>query len=171
AAGLVGLGSETRVRGPAWVPLLRGQTSGGRGWVLSGVGGGGVHVIAGRHKYARSPAGRNEPLSLWSNRWSTMPVHSMPDLRLPLPDERAALARMPGSAVPVLRPPFRARDLLPLWACGAFSGKPLYDLSDDTDEERNRVGSSAERDMVDALRAALESVEAPAEQFERLGLG
>src|SRR5262249_57486981 len=128
AAGLVGLGSETRVRGPAWVPLLRGQTSGGRGWVLSGVGGGGVHVIAGRHKYARSPAGRNEPLSLWSNRWSTMPVHSMPDLRLPLPDERAALARMPGSAVPLLRQPFPARDMPPPWARRGVRGHHLSHL-------------------------------------------
>jgi len=170
-AELFGVAFEHRVHGRSLVPLIRGQTSGVREWVLSGVWGREVHVIAGRHKYARSPAGRNEPLSLWSNRWSTMPVHSMPDLRLPLPDERAALARMPGSAVPVLRQPFRAGDMLPLWAWGEFSGNHLYDLSDDPDEERNLVGSSAERDMVDALRAALESVEAPAEQFERLGLG
>jgi hypothetical protein len=130
-----------------------------------------VHVITAGHKYARAPQGSNEPLSLWSNRWSTMPVHSMPELRLPLPDARAVLDRMPGASVPVLRQPFRAGDMLPLWAWGEFSGNHLYDLGDDPNEERNLAGTQAERSAADALRAALEAVEAPRDQFVRLGLG
>ena len=77
---------------------------------------------------------------------------------------------MPGSAVPVLRQPFRAGDLLPLWAVGQFSGSHLYDLGDDPDEEQNLAGTGAERGAADALRAALDAVEAPHDQLERLGL-
>ena len=169
-AALFGVAFEHRTHGRSLLPLIRGQTDAVREWVLAGVWGREVQVICGRRKYTRAPRGRNEPLSLWSNRWSTMPVHSMPELRLPLPDARAELARMPGSTVPVLRQPFRAGDMLPLWAWGDFSGSHLYDLADDPEEERNLAGTTAERDLADALRAALESVEAPAEQFERLGL-
>jgi hypothetical protein len=67
-----------------------------------------VHVIDGEHKYARSPVrDDNLPLSMWSNRWSTMPVHGMPELKLPKPDRRAGLDFMPGSgrarAAPAVR--------------------------------------------------------------------
>jgi hypothetical protein len=70
----------------------------------------------------------------------------------------------------VIHQPFGAGDLLPFWAWGEFSGHHLYDLADDPQETRNLAGGAAERDAADALRAALQSVEAPAEQFERLGL-
>ena len=53
-----------------------------------------------RYRYCRAPAGDNAPISIWSNRWSTMPVHHHPELRLPRPDDRAWLDRMPGSDVP-----------------------------------------------------------------------
>ena len=54
------------------------------------------------------------PLSMWSNRWSTMPVHKgLEDfMKFPKPDRRAALDFMPGSDVPVIRQPFEA--LFPL---------------------------------------------------------
>ena len=70
--------------------------------------------IADHAKYVRAPVGGNVPLSMWSNRWSTMPIHAYPDLRLPLPDDRAVLDRMPGSTVPVIRQPFAAGDALPV---------------------------------------------------------
>ena len=169
-ADLFAIQFEHRTHGRSLLPLIRGEARGLREWVLSGVWGREVHVVTERRKYARAPQARNEPLSLWSNRWSTMPVHSLPELRLPPPDERAALDRMPGTNIPVLRQPLRADDRLPLWAWGEFSGNHLYDLADDPDEERNLAGTAAERDAADALRAALEDIEAPRDQFERLGL-
>jgi len=100
-----------------------------------------------------------------------MPVHRLPQLRLPAPDGRATLVRMPGSPIPVLRQPFRAGDALPFWALGAFSGSHLYDLANDPAEERNLAGSPQERRAEEALHAALLEIEAPADQLERLGLG
>ena len=169
-AALFGVAFEHRSHGHSLLPLIRGEVSAVREWVLSGVWGREVHVVTARRKYARAPSGANEPLSVWSNRWSTMPLHNLPELRLPLPDRRAALDYMPGSQVPVLRQPFRAGDTLPFWAWGEFSGHHVYDLVDDPDEERNLVGTAAERDATDALRAALEAVDAPRDQFARLGL-
>jgi arylsulfatase A-like enzyme len=159
-----------RTHGRSLLPLLRGETERVRDWALSGVWGREVHWIDGRTKYARGPVGRNEPLSMWSNRWSTMPVHALPQLRLPLPDERAVLDRMPGSKVPVLRQPFVAGDMLPYWAMGVEHRTLLFDLDDDPEEERSLTGTPAERDVAEALRAALVELEAPDDQLARLGL-
>ena len=84
------------------VPLLTGEGDSIRPWALSGVYGRQVHVTDGHMKYARSPAGQNAPLSMWSNRWSTMPLHFVDVQTLPLPDRRATLDYMPGSDVPVI---------------------------------------------------------------------
>lgn len=100
-----------------------------------------------------------------------MPTHILSRAQeLPLPDERATLDRMPGSNVPVIRQMWDASDALPFWAARRFSGNHLYDLEADPAESENLAGSSREADMADALRAALQAVEAPDEQFVRLGL-
>ena len=67
-----------RTHGCSLLPLISGSAASIRDYVLSGVWGREVHLIDGTSKYARAPAGANAPLSMWSNRWSTMPVHSMP---------------------------------------------------------------------------------------------
>jgi hypothetical protein len=46
----------------------------------------------------------------------------------------------------------------------------LYDVHDDPDEENNLAGSAVEAEMEELLRHALATVEAPADQHERLGL-
>ena len=161
---------EHRTHGRSLLPLIRGERASVRDWALSGIWGREVHLVAGRYKYARAPAGRNEPLSLWSNRWSTMPVHRYPQLRMPPPDDRAVLDRMPGSRVPVIRQPFAAGDRLPFWAHGAFCGSQLFDLSEDPGEERNLCGTPLEKDAREQLREALREVEAPDDQLVRLGL-
>ena len=74
-----------------------------REWALSGIWGREVHLIADHAKYVRAPAGANEPLSMWSNRWSTMPLHAHPDLRLAAPrrPRRArSHARLDGAGDP-----------------------------------------------------------------------
>jgi arylsulfatase A-like enzyme len=158
------------VHGRSLVPLLRGEATSVREWALSGIWGREVHVIGDAHKYARAPIGKNEPLSMWSNRWTTMPVHGHPRLRLPPPDERAVLDRMPGTNVPVIRQPFRDGDFLPFWAYGAFRGAQLFDLANDPGEDENLAGTSRERRAEELLRAALAEVQAPDDQLVRLGL-
>jgi hypothetical protein len=143
-----------------------------REWAIGGVYGNWVQVTDGHHKYARAPEGDGFPLAMWSNRWSTMPVHGLTFPLLPLPDDRAELARMPGSTVPVLRQPFQAGDMLPFFASGdrIVGAHHLYDLDVDPDEQENRRGEALERELVDLLTEALTATDAPAEQFERLGL-
>jgi arylsulfatase A-like enzyme len=158
------------VHGRSLVPLLRGEATSVREWALSGIWGREVHVIGDAHKYARAPIAKNEPLSMWSNRWSTMPVHGHPQLRLPPPDERAVLDRMPGTKVPVIRQPFRDGDFLPFWAYGAFRGAQLFDLANDPAEDENLAGTARERRAEELLRAALAEVQAPDDQRVRLGL-
>jgi hypothetical protein len=100
-----------------------------------------------------------------------MPVHAGdPDLRLPPPDGRAWLDRMPGSTVPVIRQPFQPGDMLPFWAAGRFSGNHLYRPGEDPAEENNLAGTAREGEAADKLRQALQQVEAPDDQFARLGL-
>jgi arylsulfatase A-like enzyme len=171
-AELFGVEPRHRTHGRSLAPLVHARAASIRDWALCGVWGREVHWIDGRRKYARAPLGENAPISLWSNRWSTMPVHGRfaDRARLPLPDERAVLDRMPGSRVPVMRQPFGAGDRLPFWALGPFSGNHLYDLTEDPAEERNLGGSPLEKDAAEALRAALLAVEAPRDQLERLAL-
>jgi arylsulfatase A-like enzyme len=168
---LFGVQARQRTHGRSLLPLLRGEATRVRDWALSGYWGREIHVIDDREKYARAPAGANAPLSVFSNRWSTMPIHRVPQLRMPLPDERAKLDRMPGSKVPVIRQPFGAGDRLPFWALGPFSGNHLYDLADDPGEDRNLAGGAAEKRAAELLRHALVELEAPSDQLERLGLG
>ena len=170
-------GLTHRTHGRSLVPLL-GDDAGAaprpavREWALAGVWGREVHVVdADGHKYVRGPAGANGPLSMWSNRWSTMPISSAPDLRLPKPDHRAHLDRMPGSDVPVIRQPFAAGEDLPWWAWGIETGRHrLFDLVDDPAEDHDLAGTVSEADAAELLRSALVSLEAPDDQLVRLGL-
>jgi arylsulfatase A-like enzyme len=158
--------------GCSLAPLLTGAATSVRDWAVGGVFGGWVQVTDGARKYARGPAGDLFPLSMWSNRWSTMPLHLPGVHGLPDPDDRAWLDHMPGSTIPVIRQPFSAGDQLPFWVGrAAIDRHELYDVSIDPDEQENRVGSREEADMIELLRAALASVEAPDEQLLRLGLG
>ncbi len=163
--------SAHRTHGRSILPLIRGETRQIREHALAGYWGREVHVIDADTKYARAPEGANAPLSMWSNRWSTMPSHRTPQIRLPLPDERATLDRMPGSKVPVIRQPFEDGDRLPFWANGSFAGNHLFDLREDPGEERNLAGAPAEKRAIEQLRAALLEIEAPEDQLVRLGLG
>jgi hypothetical protein len=105
-----------------------------------------------------------------SNRWSTMPTHFLTrEQEMPLPDERAYLARMPGSNVPVIRQDFEEGDKIPFWGYAKFAGNHLYDLLEDGGETRNLAGEALEKDYAERLREALKELEAPDSQFKRLG--
>ena len=105
-----------------------------------------MQVTDGRRKYARAPVGDNFPLSMWSNRWSTMPLHVGGVDGLPPPDGRAVLDRMPGTDVPVIRQPFAPGDRCRSGraACGRATHH-LYDLDVDPDEAENRAGETGPR--------------------------
>jgi len=77
---------------------------------------------------------------------------------------------MPGTNVPVIRQPFERGDRLPYWALAGFMGKQLFNLKEDPQEEQNLIGSPVEKELADKLREALKQVEAPDDQFVRLGL-
>jgi len=160
-----------RTHGRSLLPLLAGSQKSVREWILAGVWGREVHYIDRKHKYARAPHEKNRPLVTMSNRWSTMPTHLLTrEQEMPLPDERARLDRMPGSTVPVIRQSWDESDAVPYWALARFSGNHLYDLDADPNEERNLAGGALEKDFAAKLRDALKSVEAPQEQYARLGL-
>jgi len=169
---LFGLSPRHVTHGESLLPLITGERKQVRDWVLAGVWGRWVHIHDGRHKYARGPVNAdNMPLSMWSNRWSTMPIVPEHILDLPKPDRRAFLDFMPGSDVPVIRQPFASGDALPFWAMGHRTGEHhLYDLQNDPDETQNRMGDVQESRMIESLHAALTSINAPADQFQRLGI-
>ena len=170
-ADVFGVEPPQRTHGHSLVPLITGASSSIREYALLGIWGRQVQVVDGTTKYVAAPDGENAPLTMWSNRWSTMPIHAFPQVTLPKPDARATLAFMPGSTVPVIRQPFAPGDMLPFWAGGGFGTSMVFRLDLDPDETENRAGGSEEKAARDLLHAALTDVEAPREQFERLGLG
>jgi Sulfatase len=164
-----------RTHGRSLVPLLEGNSTEIRDWVLTGVWGREVHLVDKARRYCRAPVGDNAPLSMWSNRWSTMPVGVVDrDIALPLPDRRAVLDHMPGTDLPVIRQPWDASDPLPFWAWSHFRGSELWDRVEDPGEAHDLLADSgagrAEGEAVERLRATLVSIDAPADQLTRLGL-
>jgi arylsulfatase A-like enzyme len=174
-ADVFGVEAAHRTHGRSLGPLLTGAVDSVREWAIGGVYGNWIQVTDGRRKYARAPVDANMPLSMWSNRWSTMPIHGgLAQFRtFPNPDRRAVLDYVPGSDVPVIRQPFAAGDPLPFWAGGArnVGRHHLYDVSVDPDEHENRHGEpTVESEMIELLRTALDEVEAPDEHLVRLGI-
>jgi arylsulfatase A-like enzyme len=158
--------------GASIVPLLEGSAPSIREWALCGVWGREVHVADATRTYARAPVESNRPLSMFSNRWTTMPVRIAPQWDLARPDMRATLERAPGSNVPVLRQPFDPSDSIPYWGRGSFHGDLLYDRfeAEARGSVRNIAGGRADGDMQELLVTALRAVDAPDEQLVRLGL-
>jgi len=171
-AELFGAEVEHPTHGRSLLPLIAGTTDRVRELALFGYWGRHVGVTDGRHRYLRGCRGDNFPLSVWSNRWSTMPVQPFPDLRLPRPDHRATLRTMPGTSVPVIHQPFGPGDPLPFWA-GFEAPDSSYPFDDETDpgELENRAGERGEAALEEALAEALHSISAPGELLERIGLG
>jgi hypothetical protein len=166
-----GVTPDHQTHGHSLVPLLDGRSNSVRDWVLSGVWGREVHVADATRTFARSPVEGNRPLSMFSNRWTTMPIRAL-GYRMPRPDHRAWLDHLPGTDVPVIRQPFDPSDALPFWAGGRFAGDLLYDRdeADATGAVRNQAGEGADAEMTELLVTALRSIEAPEEQLARLGV-
>jgi arylsulfatase A-like enzyme len=162
---------EHRTHGHSLVACLNGEGPSTRDHVLTGVWGRDVTYVDRDVRFSRAPVASNRPLSMFSSRWSTMPVHALPDLRMPRPNRRAFLDAMPGSDVPIIRQPFAVDDPVPFWAIhpGAM-GDQLFDRLEDPHESVNRSEQPRVDDSIDRLREALVSVSAPNEHLARPGI-
>lgn len=168
-----GVSPSHRVDGRSMRGLVDGTATSIRDHLLAGYWSRHVHYVDAEWTFTRSATGDGFPLAMWSNRWSSMPIHhAVPGYRFPRPDARATLEVHPGTGVPVIRQPWGPGDQLPYWAMGM----PIDDhhLHHTVDEERtvNLVGDDRRRDadVLERLRSALVDVGAPIEQFERLGI-
>jgi arylsulfatase A-like enzyme len=170
-ADLFGAAVDHVTHGRSLLPLIDETATSVRDLALFGYWGRHVGITDGRYRYLRGCAGDNFPLSVWSNRWSTMPVQAFPDLRLPPPDGRAELRTMPGTTVPVIYQPFEAGDRLPFWAAGHPPvDSCLFDTDIDPAENENRVGQPPEAVMLAALADELRSISAPLDLLQRIGI-
>lgn len=173
---MFGVTEPEGTHGRSIVPLIERSATSIRDWAITGYWGREITITDGRHRYTRAPIASNRPLSMWSNRWSTMPIHALPNLRLPDPDHRAFLDTMPHSSIPVIRQPFDVGDAIPFWAIrppGDPTAPPpheLYDVLTDPGETENLAGGAEERAMRDLLSFALDELEAPDDQRQRLAL-
>ena len=95
---MFGVEAAHRTHGRSLVPLLTGDGRRVRDWAIGGVFGNWVQVTDGRRKYARGARSDNFPLSMWSNRWTTMPVPTRVRrcMTFPKPDGRAWLDTCPA---------------------------------------------------------------------------
>jgi arylsulfatase A-like enzyme len=170
-ADVFGARVEHPTHGRSLVPLIEGTATSVREFALFGYWGRHVGITDGTRRYLRGCGDTNFPLSVWSNRWSTMPIPPFPEIRMPRPDMRATLQQMAGTAVPVIRQTFEPGDPLPFWA-GHLppSDSYLFDTALDPAERENRIGTATERNMMDALATELRAISSPTEILERIGL-
>ena len=170
-ADLFGASVDHPTHGTSLLPLIDGRASSVREFALFGYWGGHVGITDGRYRYLRGCGESNFPLSVWSNRWSTMPVPQFPELRLAPPDLRAELRTMPRTEVPVIRQPYQAGDRLPFWVPHPSpSASHLFDVEVDPGEMEDRAGSALEGERIEALASELRRIEAPADLLERVGV-
>jgi hypothetical protein len=78
---------------------------------------------------------------------------------------------MPGTQVPVISQPFEPGDQLPFWA-GHLppSDSHLFDTEADPTEMENQLGTSMEREMLEAVASELRGIQAPKDLLERIGV-
>jgi arylsulfatase A-like enzyme len=170
-ADLFGAAIDHPTHGRSLLPVIEGTAGSVREFALFGYWGRHVGITDGTHRYLRGCGDTNFPLSVWSNRWSTMPVAPFPQVRMPRPDMRATLRTMPGTQVPVIRQPFEPGDQLPFWA-GHLppSDSHLFDTENDPAEMENQLGTAMEGSMLEAMATELRGISAPVELLERIGV-
>ena len=171
-ADLFGADVEHPTHGRSLLPVIEGTADAVRELALFGYWGGHVGVTDGRYRYLRGCGESELPTlhvvePLVHHADSGLPRRS----GCPAPTRRATLQPMPGTDVPVIRQPFEPGDRLPFWA-GHLppSDSHLFDVDNDPGEENDRVGSSGEAEMLDALASMLREISAPADLLERIGV-
>ena len=158
------------VHGRSLMPLLDGRAEKVRDWNLYGWFGARVQYTDGRHTYARAAATpSNEPLNVYTNRWSTAPWWQipMPDSRVEMGPFVPAAGEMPVGRMPVSPEFMRRLSCAPEQVTGA---NHLFDVVADEAQEQNLAGTPLEQEIAGRLAAALREIGAPPEQMVRLGL-
>jgi arylsulfatase A-like enzyme len=130
--------------------------------VINGIHGGHVNCTDGRYVYMRAPSEpSNEPLY----EYTLMPTHMRSRFH---PSELQEID---------LADPFSFTKGCPTMKIATRPGRHyhalgslLFDLLDDPQQDRPLSNSEIESHMIDQLRSCMQENEAPAEQFERLGL-
>jgi arylsulfatase A-like enzyme len=159
-----------RTHGRSMRPVIEGHEHDIREYVLQGYFGREVNIIDEDGKYIRTAPEGTGPISIWSNRWSTMQFHAMPRMRLDPPDERAYLDTMPGTDVPCIRQPLDEGRGGPFGAMKLPTEHRLYDLDDEGEVDDIHGSHVREDHYVELLRHAFDELEAPDDQYARLGL-
>ena len=128
--------TRQRPHGRSLLPLLRGETTSVRDFLLQGYWGQRVQRDRPRAQVLAWRPEAAMPLSIYSNRWSTMPPIELPD-----PDDRATLGPyMPGSKMPVIRQPLALPEVERLlWSVGAHASDLLFEPNEDPDELVNQA--------------------------------
>ena len=94
----------------------------------------------------------NRPLSMWSNRWSSITPYNSEVARLPNPDRRAFLDYMPATDCPVIRQPYGIGDRTSMFAAARQNHDSLlYDVDNDPDERETRTGEPIEKQLAEML--------------------
>jgi hypothetical protein len=130
---------------------------------LFGVFGGHVNVTDGRYVYMRAPV-RPENTPLFE--YTLMPTHMRG--RFAITELQDLSLAEPFSFTQGIRP-LKIPGRLP-WVNAHSFGTMLFDLATDPHQERPIVDDAVERRMIRLMMEWMQWNEAPAEQFERLGL-
>ena len=132
---------------------------------LYGIHGGHVNVTDGRYAYMRGPVtDDNRPL----NQYTHMPTHM--NKRFSVDEMRTAEMAPPfefTKGCPVMKISVPG----PSWPAMQMLKTQLFDLEADADQENPIDDPAIEKTMTDHLVRLMRTNDAPAEQYERLGLG
>jgi hypothetical protein len=170
---ILGAEPSAGTHGKSVLPYLRQESSSHRQWALYGYWGRGVNITDGRYTYLRAPNPENAPLYAYSTmHLNTMPLYDRGTRRhvtgwfLPPEGKREAES---GRFLPYTD--------LPCWR---YTSHPdpgqrehlLFGLEKDPEQQHNRAGYDTEQEsrLKELLTGALREMQAPDEQFERLGL-
>ena len=129
---------------------------------LFGMFGGHVNVTDGNHVYMRAPITENQPLY----HYTLMPTHmrspfSVEELRQMQWHEALSFTK----ECPVMRIPSRMPER---WLVDLET--KLFDIRNDPGQQRPLEDAAIEQAMIEKLRTQLALADAPADQYERLGL-
>jgi arylsulfatase A-like enzyme len=155
----LGIDVPAHVHSRRLIPLLRGDANGHRDWALYGYWGRAVNVTDGRFTYLHPCDGTSD-----TDCYSTTMLNPNAPFVPPTPKHAESGPFLPYTDAPVWRFP---------GASTSQTNEPLlYDTESDPDQRENLVGteSTEHERMRDLLVDALETLDAPTSQYDRLDL-
>lgn len=161
---LFGIEPESEIDGRSLLPLAMGETGTIRDWTLYGYFGRQVNITDGTVTYLRPPQNSDADLNIYSLRWEFGRFKSIiPAMEKPI--EIGNFMKKVDMPVGKLRVP---TDMF--WQRMIDTSAYMFDIDKDPAQEHNLAGSEQEDTYKDLLKHAMKKVDAPQEQFERMGL-